>query len=96
VEHAREPYEVSEQRACRVEWQWPPRRTDEDKVTHRLIMDLGGIRHFEAEYSVVSSGNRAALLTEGHRTHREWGVTFHSRGTKACPNSGRTQYSPNR
>jgi len=48
VEHACEQYEVSEQRACRVEWQWPPRRTDEDELTHRLIMDLGGIRHFRS------------------------------------------------
>jgi putative transposase len=44
VEHAREQYEVSERRACRVVRQWrgtqryrPLRRTDEDELTQAIL-----------------------------------------------------------
>ena len=44
MEHAREQYEVSERRACRVVWQWrgtqrylPLRRTDEDELTQAIL-----------------------------------------------------------
>jgi hypothetical protein len=44
VEHAREEYEVSERRACRVVRQWrgtqrylPLRRTDEDQLTQAIL-----------------------------------------------------------
>ena len=44
VEHAREEYEVSERRACRVVKQWrgtqrylPLRRTDEDQLTQAIL-----------------------------------------------------------
>jgi len=44
VEHAREQYEVSERRACRVVKQWrgtqrylPLRRTDEDQLTQAIL-----------------------------------------------------------
>jgi putative transposase len=44
VEHAREQYEVSERRACRVVRQWrgtqrylPLRRTDEDQLTQAIL-----------------------------------------------------------
>jgi len=44
VEHARERYEVSERRACRVVRQWrgtqryqPLRRTDEDELTQAIL-----------------------------------------------------------
>ena len=44
VEHAREEYEVSERRACRVVRQWrgtqryqPLRRTDEDELTQAIL-----------------------------------------------------------
>ena len=44
MEHAREEYEVSERRACRVVKQWrgtqrylPLRRTDEDELTQSIL-----------------------------------------------------------
>ena len=44
MEHAREEYEVSERRACRVVMQWrgtqrylPLRRTDEDQLTQAIV-----------------------------------------------------------
>ncbi len=44
MEHAREEYEVSERRACRVVRQWrgtqryvPLRRTDEDPLTQAIL-----------------------------------------------------------
>ena len=50
VEHAREEYEVSERRACRVVRQWrgtqrylPLRRTDEDELTQAILTLAGSM-----------------------------------------------------
>ena len=47
MEHAREEYEVSERRACRVVRQWrgtqrylPLRRTDEDQLTQAIPLEI--------------------------------------------------------
>ena len=67
MEHAREKYEVSERRACRVVRQWrgtqrylPLRRTDEDELT-QAILALGG-------------EVRAVRLPAHHRVAAECGV----------------------